>query len=108
MGRLVVAVCALLSVATAASFFKSGVPGQVEKWFDKQKLDHFNVFEQRVYSQRYFEIDTYWNKPNGPIIVNVSVPFSTNFLILSFFQICGEYTCSKFINSIWLLGLNGD
>jgi|LauGreDrversion4_2_1035121.scaffolds.fasta_scaffold551730_3 Serine carboxypeptidase S28 len=42
-----------------------------------QKLDHFNFFEKRNFTQRYWVNDKYWDNKTGPI----------------FLYICGEATC---------------
>ncbi len=42
-----------------------------------QKLDHFNFFETRNFTQRYWVNDKYWDNKTGPI----------------FLYICGEATC---------------
>jgi len=37
-----------------------------EKWFD-QRLDHFDLTEDRLFKQRYFVSDQYWDKLEGPL-----------------------------------------
>eukprot|EP01017_Pseudomicrothorax_dubius_P002878 TRINITY_DN1025_c0_g1_i13.p1 TRINITY_DN1025_c0_g1~~TRINITY_DN1025_c0_g1_i13.p1 ORF type:complete len:389 (-),score=100.83 TRINITY_DN1025_c0_g1_i13:396-1562(-) len=50
---------------------------QVERWFDFQKLDHFNPSDSRTFRQRYWTMDLYWDRERGPVL----------------FWLCGEYTC---------------
>jgi Serine carboxypeptidase S28 len=46
-------------------------------YFQDQVFDHFNLSDTRTFGARYFVIDTYFDAPDGPVILNV----------------CGEYTC---------------
>jgi len=55
----------------------------LEMVFSSQKVDHFNVLDQRVYSQRYFVNDTFWRQPDGPIIL----------------YLCGEAPCNGLMAS---------
>lgn len=47
-------------------------------WYE-QKLDHFDPQNNATWQQRYYDIDQYWDKENGPL----------------FLYICGEGTCRK-------------
>lgn len=60
-----------LSIVVCATAVLGEVPGQTEHWFQEQRLNHFDATDLRTFSQRYFVIDTYWDKPHGPIILNV-------------------------------------
>ena len=37
-----------------------------QKWFD-QRLDHFDLTDDRSFKQRYFVSDQYWDKSSGPL-----------------------------------------
>lgn len=50
---------------------------QSQLWFDEQLIDHFNLHDNRTYAQRYWVLDTYFDREYGPV----------------FLYICGEYTC---------------
>jgi Serine carboxypeptidase S28 len=50
---------------------------QTQYWFNEQKLDHFYAPDNRVWSQRYWVVDQFYNPASGPV----------------FMYICGEYTC---------------
>lgn len=85
-GMLRLTLCFSIILIGLLNLFVYGkIPGvdQQEKWFTKQKLNHFDSMETRVYSQRYFEIDQYWDAPDGPVILNI----------------CGEYTCTGLMDS---------
>eukprot|EP01029_Cantina_marsupialis_P008385 TRINITY_DN19866_c0_g1_i1.p1 TRINITY_DN19866_c0_g1~~TRINITY_DN19866_c0_g1_i1.p1 ORF type:complete len:512 (+),score=176.99 TRINITY_DN19866_c0_g1_i1:54-1589(+) len=47
------------------------------KWYNEQRLDHFDLTDNRTWKQRYFEIKDQFNSPDGPV----------------FLHLCGEYTC---------------
>jgi hypothetical protein len=78
MHRFVLFVCSLLFVCARGNF-----PEQTELWFDAQKLDHFDVTERRVFKQRYFEINEFWNKPYGPVLLYVNEKVCENFHLLN-------------------------
>ncbi|KAK3589932.1 hypothetical protein CHS0354_034949 [Potamilus streckersoni] len=48
--------------------FRGNLPS--EMWFDKQRLDHFNGADIRIWSQRYFVNDTFY-KDGGPIFLMI-------------------------------------
>jgi len=50
---------------------------QTEYAYDDQLVDHFNLVDDRRYTQRYWTVDQFWDKPSGPVL----------------FILCGEYTC---------------
>ena len=54
----------------------SGV-NQTQHWFNSQLINHFDVQDNRTYSQRYWVLDQYFDQTSGPV----------------FLYICGEYTC---------------
>eukprot|EP01016_Furgasonia_blochmanni_P053039 TRINITY_DN8522_c0_g1_i1.p2 TRINITY_DN8522_c0_g1~~TRINITY_DN8522_c0_g1_i1.p2 ORF type:complete len:524 (+),score=167.50 TRINITY_DN8522_c0_g1_i1:64-1635(+) len=83
---LVLAICLASSQAFSFSEFfgffgfnelKVSEVGFQQKWFDFQKVDHFNVTDTRIFSQRYWETNRFYDVVNGPVIL----------------YICGEYTC---------------
>ncbi len=39
------------------------------QWFDQQRLDHFNPDDERVWSQRYFVNETFWDWVDGPVFL---------------------------------------
>ena len=41
-----------------------------DTWF-QQRLDHFNPDDSRVWLQRYFVNDTFWDLQNGPVFLNI-------------------------------------
>jgi len=51
---------------------------QTQLWFDYQLINHFDVQDNRTYSQRYWVMDQFYDRKVGPV----------------FLYICGEYTCS--------------
>jgi hypothetical protein len=53
------------------------VYAQQQLWFD-QIIDHYDYSKSKVFSQRYYVIDNFFNPKVGPV----------------FLFICGEYTCS--------------
>lgn len=95
MRKIVVAICFLLIGSAVAlsprDFFdyvghkeylsiQASVPKnftQRQEWFSGQLLDHFNIEDTRTFRQRYWVIDQFWDRKNGPVIL----------------YICGEYTC---------------
>jgi hypothetical protein len=77
MHRFLLFVYALLFACAQAGNFLE----QSELWFDAQKLDHFDATEHRVFKQRYFEINDYWNKPHGPVLLYVKSNFVKNFIL---------------------------
>jgi len=50
---------------------------QTEHVYKDQLVDHFNMVDDRRYSQRYWTVDQFWSSPDGPVL----------------FLLCGEYTC---------------
>eukprot|EP01017_Pseudomicrothorax_dubius_P050845 TRINITY_DN9685_c0_g1_i2.p1 TRINITY_DN9685_c0_g1~~TRINITY_DN9685_c0_g1_i2.p1 ORF type:complete len:522 (-),score=76.82 TRINITY_DN9685_c0_g1_i2:64-1539(-) len=55
---------------------------QVQKWFESQRLDHFDVTNNTTWRQRYWVADDYFDPSTGPI----------------FLYICGEGACSGMPN----------
>ena len=41
-----------------------------DTWF-QQRLDHFNPHDSRVWLQRYFVNDTFWDPQSGPVFLNI-------------------------------------
>ncbi|RYG51870.1 hypothetical protein EON67_02475, partial [archaeon] len=50
---------------------------QTQYWYNNQTLDHFNLVDNRTYSQRYWLVTDFWSAPTAPVIL----------------YLCGEYTC---------------
>lgn len=51
---------------------------QTQYWYTEQTLDHFDLTDNRTFSQRYWLVEDFWAPAgNGPIIL----------------YLCGEYTC---------------
>jgi hypothetical protein len=59
-----------------------------EHWYT-QRLDHFNAQVNETWSQRYFDIDQYWDPETGPL----------------FLYICGEGTCRQPAESSFVVNL---
>ena len=41
-----------------------------DTWFE-QRLDHFNPHDSRMWLQRYFVNDTFWDPKSGPVFLNI-------------------------------------
>lgn len=50
---------------------------QSEFAYEDQLVDHYNLVDDRRWTQRYWTVDQFWSKPDGPVL----------------FLLCGEYTC---------------
>jgi Gpi18-like mannosyltransferase len=75
----------LISVLLVCEVMSASLPVQTEHWFETQQLNHFDSTDHRVFKQRYFEIDQYWNKPYGPILLYVQFLLIFIFIQLTFF-----------------------
>ncbi|EAR93700.2 serine carboxypeptidase S28 family protein (macronuclear) [Tetrahymena thermophila SB210] len=68
----------LILILLALISFSACQPiNQTQLWFDYQLTDHFNITNNRTWSQRYWVLDQYYNPQNGSVLL----------------YICGEYTC---------------
>ncbi|CEG41867.1 serine protease family [Plasmopara halstedii] len=81
---LLIALSALASASTFPTHAKHGRLWQIvqaaqqmmpkfqakDLWFN-QSVDHFDAKNNATFQQRYYEVNEFWNKPNGPIILYI-------------------------------------